>query len=402
MKRIVLLLMAVLAIASCSKNDKDEERLPEIIVSNNPISVKIGVPEDITIRLNEPKWHIKRVEIEDDRIARVADKHSNYRIFGVIKGTTNLLIIASNSQKDITKKIPIIVNDVEAQSLSLPNELSITVGSIKLIQYSITPTNATENIEWTTSDKNIAIVERGELTGLKSGICTITATIGKLKSSCRVIVKDIEVDVIKLKDYPKGWLEFQYSKNLGGDDHIEYSNIKLYENQRVSLNVVFEPQNAKDKNVIWTSSNAEYVEVKDGVLIAKKPIESEVTIKGTLANGKYLELKVKSVKILDDYLIDNVRLETSTGYSLGSNTPTKTMYCYFHNETGLKIKVHSVEIIEAITNTSLTTIDYNTFEEKVEYFTNPIPIGREYTFIYKWKFSYNDKIYFKEARSDRR
>ena len=78
------------------------------------------------------------------------------------------------------------------------------------------------------------------------------------------------------------------------------------------------------------------------------------------------------------------------------------MYCYFHNETGLKIKVHSVEIIEAITNTSLTTIDYNTFEEKVEYFTNPIPIGREYTFIYKWKFSYNDKIYFKEARSDRR
>ena len=134
MKRIVLLLIAVLAIASCSKNDKDEERLPEIIVSNNPISVKIGVPEDITIKSNEPKWYIKRVEIEDDRIARVTDKYNKYRVFGVIKGTTNLLIIASNSQKDITKKIPIIVSDVEAQSISLPNELSITVGNVKLIQ----------------------------------------------------------------------------------------------------------------------------------------------------------------------------------------------------------------------------------------------------------------------------
>ena len=54
MKKVLLLIIGLIALG-CSKNDKEEERLPEIIVSNNPISVKIGVPEDITIRLNEPK-----------------------------------------------------------------------------------------------------------------------------------------------------------------------------------------------------------------------------------------------------------------------------------------------------------------------------------------------------------
>lgn len=244
MKKVLLLIIGLIALG-CSKNDKEEERLPEIIVSNNPISVKIGVPEDITIRLNEPKWYIKRVEIEDDRIARVADKHSNYRVFGVIKGTTNLLIIASNSQKDITKKIPIIVSDVEAQSISLPNELSITVGSVKLIQYSITPTNATENIEWTTSDKNIAIVERGELTGLKSGICTITATIGKLKSSCKVIVKENEDYQEPQKNEPNKEQQDQKEKEKANEQNkkdalIYFALAKTSLNNRLNKNKEFD------------------------------------------------------------------------------------------------------------------------------------------------------------------
>lgn len=247
MKRIVLLLMAVLAITSCSKNDKDEERLPEIIVSNNPISVKIGVPEDITIRLNEPKWHIKRVEIEDDRIARVADKHSNYRIFGVAKGSTNLLITASNFQKDITKSIPIIVSEVEAQSIIMQDEVVIGIGKQKSrsITYTITPSDTSEKIVWVSSDDRVATVEKGIVTGVKTGTCTITIIVGRLKSSCKVIVKENEDYQEPQKNEPNKEQQDQKEKEKANEQNkkdalIYFALAKTSLNNRLNKNKEFD------------------------------------------------------------------------------------------------------------------------------------------------------------------
>ena len=397
MKKVLLLLMGLIALG-CSKT---EESLPEITVSKSSFNIKVGGHETFKVTISDNTWQITEVKMEDEKIADIGRGDGiYYHLTGLVKGTTSLLITASNSQKTIKKSIPIVVNDIEAKEFSIPNEISINVGENKYIEYVVVPVSATEKITWTTSDKSVAIIDKGRLTGVKSGTCTITASIGSLKSTCTVTVKEIEVKVVKLVDFPKKWYEYKNGDELRKiEESYEYNNINLYENQNIPLNLSFEPQNAKNKEITWTSSNTEYVEVKNGVLIAKKPIESEVVIKGTLANGKFLELKVRSIKTFDNYLVNNVSLSVSTLYSLG-NAATKELNCDFINETGFKIKVHSVEIIEATTNTSLTTIDYNTFEEKVDYSTNPIPIGRDLTLIYKWKFSYNDKIYYKEARSD--
>ena len=399
MKKVLLLLVGLIVLG-CSKT---EESLPEITVSKLSFDIKVGGHETFKVTISDNTWQITEVKVEDKKIADIGRGNGiYYHLTGLVKGTTNLLITASNSQKTINKSIPIVVSDIEAKEFSIPRELSINVGENRYVQYAVVPTGTTEKITWTTSDESIALIDNGRLTGVKSGTCTITASIGSLKSTCTVTVKEIEVKVVKLVDFPKKWYEYKNGDELRKiEESYEYNNINLYENQNIPLNLSFEPQNAKNKEITWTSSNTEYVEVKNGVLIAKKPIESEVVIKGTLANGKFLELKVRSIKTFDNYLVNNVSLSVSTLYSLG-NAATKELNCYFINETGFKIKVHSVEIIEAITNTSLTTIDYNTFEENVDYSTNPIPISRDLTLIYKWKFSYKDKIYYKEVRSDQK
>ena len=399
MKKVLLLLMGLIALG-CSKT---EESLPEITVSKSSFDIKVRGHESFKVTISDNTWQITEVKVEDKKIADIGRGDGiYYHLTGLVKGTTNLLITASNSQKTINKSIPIVVSDIEAKEFSIPRELSINVGENRYVQYAVVPTGTTEKITWTTSDESVALIDNGRLTGVKSGTCTITATIGGLKATCNVTVKDIEVKVVKLVDFPKKWYEYKNGDELRKiEESYEYKNIDLYENQNIPLTLSFEPQNAKNKEITWTSSNAEHAEVKDGVLIAKKPIESEVVIKGTLANGKFLELKVRSIKTLDDYLVSNIKLSVGTTYSFG-NVATKKLTCFFYNETGFDIKVHSMEIINAVTNTSLITIDYkdDPYAKEIGYSTKQLPISNELILIYRWKFSYNDKIFYKEARSD--
>lgn len=249
MKRIVLLLMAVLAITSCSKSDdkKDEERLPEISVSNNPISVKTGGTKDITIRVNESNWQIKDVKIENDKIAGVLNSYGNYRIFGVVKGITNLLITASNSQKDITKSIPIIVSDVEAQSIIMQDEIVIGIGKqqSRSITYTITPSDTSEKIVWASSDDRVATVEKGIVTGVKTGTCTITIIVGRLKSSCKVIVKENEEYQEPQKNEPNKEQQDQKEKEKANEQNkkdalIYFALAKTSLNNRLNKNKEFD------------------------------------------------------------------------------------------------------------------------------------------------------------------
>lgn len=85
-----------------------------------------------------------------------------------------------------------VIKPVTSISIS-PSSLSIPEGKTSRVSVNVSPADATyRDIEWSSSDTSVAIVDNtGEITGLKAGICKITATSvdgSGIVGTCRVTV----------------------------------------------------------------------------------------------------------------------------------------------------------------------------------------------------------------------
>lgn len=81
------------------------------------------------------------------------------------------------------------------------------VSKIKVTLYADSTTQKTKKIKlkkskkkvkWSSSNKKVVKVKKGKLTALKKGTATITATYGKNKLKCKVIVKNVKLSTSKL------------------------------------------------------------------------------------------------------------------------------------------------------------------------------------------------------------
>ena len=199
-----------------------------------------------------------------------------------------------SSSCDVTVFIPVehVVLDQE--------NLTLAKGSEKKIQATVSPSNATDrNIEWRSSDENIATVNQdGVVTAIGPGIAIITATSvdGGISSSCDVTVF-IPVEGIILNR----------------------NEVVIVEGKTESLSAIIQPVDATDKSIEWSSSDNEIVRVDwDGLITAIAPGKAVITatssegdhkascevevltaIKGISLNQKELSLpEGKSIEII--------------------------------------------------------------------------------------------------------
>lgn len=73
-----------------------------------------------------------------------------------------------------------------------PAEMTLAIGETRQIELLIEPLSAQIYNQkfWSSSDENVAVVdERGNVTGIYAGTCTITATVGDIKAFCQVTVE---------------------------------------------------------------------------------------------------------------------------------------------------------------------------------------------------------------------
>ena len=69
------------------------------------------------------------------------------------------------------------------------SSISLDVGNSEKISASVSPSNCTETVKWSSSDPNVATVsDNGTVTAAGSGSCTVTATCGSVSASCTVNV----------------------------------------------------------------------------------------------------------------------------------------------------------------------------------------------------------------------
>lgn len=143
-----------------------------------------------------------------------------------------------------------------------PSSLNINEGETFLLDVILTPSNTTEKtVEWTSSDPSVAAVDtKGNVTAVKAGETTVTATAGGKSAVCSVTVakKSIEVTGVTLNSY-----------------YIELTAGSSY-----TLTTTIYPSDATDKSVSWTSSDPSVASVDtEGNVTALVAGTSNITAK---------------------------------------------------------------------------------------------------------------------------
>jgi len=197
----------VTAIKAGEANIKVYLKAPEVTVyATCKVTVKPADPVAITLSetsielaINEEKTLVATVFPSDASTANLEWKPSNSDVAtvsnaGVVKGLkagkTTVKYCLKGSEDKVFATCEVTVKASTPTAISLPETKEVTVGQ----KVTLTPTfegPTTTNIEWSSSDTNIATVSaEGEVTGVKAGSALITVKVkdSGLSASCLVTV----------------------------------------------------------------------------------------------------------------------------------------------------------------------------------------------------------------------
>ena len=162
---------------------------------------------------------------------------------------------------DATTTVTGVAATVSVTGITLSQTtVAITEGTTVTLTATVTPDNATDKtVTWSTSDAAVATVENGVVTAVAAGTATITATAGNQTATCVVTVAKATIDVEGIA--------------------LNESSISLVEGKNFTLVATVTPDNATDKTVTWSTSDAAVATVENGVVTAVAAGTATITAK---------------------------------------------------------------------------------------------------------------------------
>lgn len=209
-------------------------------------------------------------ESSDTNVATVDAKG---KVTSVSEGTATITATANGKTASciVTIKESSIVLNMDTMQLSNKG----TGSSIKLTPAIV---GSKKTVKWVSSDKTIATVSGGKVTGKKSGIATITATANGLSDTCTVTVTD-------------------------GLISINEEKILLYAGETKQLKT-----NAGKKDVlVWSSSDENTATVNNGLVSARR---EGIAIISVECNGKIDTCEVTVKNTVTEIKEDTIFLRT--------------------------------------------------------------------------------------------
>ena len=157
------------------------------------------------------------------------------------------------------KKDPIAVTGITVT----PTTLALNEGETSQLTATVAPVDAADQTyTWSSDDTNVATVSsNGVVTAVKAGTAYIKATTTNGKSATCVVTVNAKVSGVTL----------------------DRANYALYESETVTLKATISPDNASNKEVTWSTSDASIATVSGGVVTALKA--GKVTITATTVDG---------------------------------------------------------------------------------------------------------------------
>ena len=251
-KYISFVALALMGFMSC------EEEVQEIIASKITLgeaSVDIPVGQTIHLSVTVYPENVTDKTIvwssSDESVATIHD--------GVLKtlkvGQT--IIAAACGDKSATCIVNVIPIEVDEVTLDKV-EASLKVGETVNLTATVKPDEATDKtVTWSTSDDSVAIVKDGVVTAIKLGSATITAKSGDKTATCTVTVVATDVTSVTL----------------------DKTSVSLKAGETVTLTATVNPDDATDKTVTWSTSDASVATIINGVVTAVKVGTATITVK---------------------------------------------------------------------------------------------------------------------------
>ena len=216
---------------------------------------------------------------------------------------TLLVILISCSKTDPENPNP-TPSSIAVQSVSLSKSSSqMKVGESLTLTATVSPSNATEKgVSWSSSNATVATVTGGTVKALKAGSTTITVTTkdGGKTASCSITVTESKVAVTSIT--------------------LDKETVELTEGATLKLTATILPENATNKNIVWTSSAATVATVDaTGLVTAIAPGESIITAK-TEDGGKTATCKV--IVTAQQHPVEGVSLDKTSAELVEGETIT--------------------------------------------------------------------------------
>lgn len=251
-KILAIFALALIGLTSC------EEEAQEIFATSVSLDKpSVDIPVGQTIHLSAviyPATTTDKTIIwssSDESVATV----NNGTIATLKVGQT--IITATCGEKSASCVVNVIPIEVEEITLN-EKEVSLKVGETVSLTATVKPENSTDKtILWSSSDEEIATVKDGVVTAVKIGSATIIAKAGDKSATCAVTVVATPVTSVTL----------------------DRATASLKAGETVTLTATVKPDDATDKTVTWTTSDATVATVSNGVVTAKKVGTAIITAK---------------------------------------------------------------------------------------------------------------------------
>ena len=238
-----------------------------ITLNPTEMSVKVGTSSQITA-IVEPENAMDKELIWETSDASVVTVDSTGKVTGVKTGTAVVTAKTKDGKIKSICTVNITTDTIDVEKIILsPTSVTVKEGLTSQITATVMPENATNReLVWTTSDASVAIVDNtGKVTGVKKGTATITVKTkdGKVKATVTVNVEANEVEKITLSS--------------------DKLSLKVGSTSKITATVT--PENATDKELVWTTSDASIATVDStGKVTGVK--KGTVTITAKTKDGK--------------------------------------------------------------------------------------------------------------------
>ena len=233
-------------------------------LDNGKLELKAGETAQLTATVEPSDASDKSLEWTSSD-AKIATVDASGKVTAVGVGSATITVKTKDGGKTATCAVTVAPVAVEGVTVD-PAKAEVVEGNTVQLKATVSPADANQEVEWTSSDSDIATVDKnGLVTTIKPGTVYIVVrskAYTDKQASCEVIVKQDD----KLKSIA-----------------FDASEVQLETGQSRTLKVVFTPDYAANKNVSWSSSDPSIASVKDGNVTGVK--EGKATITATSEDG---------------------------------------------------------------------------------------------------------------------
>lgn len=233
-------------------------------LDNGKLELKAGETAQLTATVEPSDASDKSLEWTSSD-AKVATVDASGKVTAVGVGNATITVKTKDGGKTATCAVTVAPVAVEGVTVD-PAKAEVVEGNTVQLKATVSPADANQEVEWTSSDSEIATVDKnGLVTSIKPGTVYIVVrskAYTDKQASCEVIVKQDD----KLKSIA-----------------FDASELQIETGQSRTLKVIFTPDYSANKNVSWSSSDPSVASVKDGNVIGVK--EGTATITATSEDG---------------------------------------------------------------------------------------------------------------------